>query len=464
LLFNSYEFIFLFLPVTAGIYFLLSRTHWYFAARCWLLLCSLFFYSWWDARFLPIIMGSIGVNYALGTALSVRSTPALTRRWVLWFGLSANLLLLGYYKYTDFIVVTLNGVFGTHWAEPGLPLPLGISFFTFTQIAFLVDTYRRQAYELRPVNYSLFVSFFPHLLAGPIVHHGQMMPQFEKPRNLSLTIESAFLGSFYFMVGLFQKVVIADYFSPIVNSGFPNASMLTLVEAWGVLLAYGLQIYFDFAGYSNMAIGLARFFNIEFPVNFNSPYQALSIIDFWKRWHMTLSQFLKDYLYIPLGGNRLGEARQYTNIFITMFLGGLWHGAGWTFVLWGTYHGVLIVLDHLMAKWGFRLPHWSAKCTTFILVLYGWVWFRAASIQEAVAMTQALCGQAGVRFQSLPYLQLHQLAPLLAATGLALYFPNTEAWSKKLRPTISWLAVLCCMWMMVSLFLNRASAFLYFQF
>jgi D-alanyl-lipoteichoic acid acyltransferase DltB (MBOAT superfamily) len=313
-------------------------------------------------------------------------------------------------------------------------------------------------------NYSLFVSFFPHLLAGPIVHHSQVMPQFGKTRNHAVDPGHLFLGAFYFLAGLFQKVVIADFFGPIANAGFANSALLTPVEAWGAVFAYALQIYFDFAGYSNMAIGLALFFNIRFPVNFNSPYQAASIIDFWKRWHITLSNFLRQYLYFPLGGNRGGEVRRYRNILLTMLLGGLWHGAGWTFVLWGLYHGCLIVLNHVLRRFRAAWPKIISVPATFLLVCYGWVLFRSAGLAGTFSMTRALFGARALQWRALPFLRFYQLAAIGAGLLLVFLFPNIEAWAKKIRPDARWFAVFAALWAADVLFLNRASAFLYFQF
>jgi len=263
---------------------------------------------------------------------------------------------------------------------------------------------------------------------------------------------------------MFQKVVIADYVGPIADMGFRNAHLLTAVEAWGALLAYTLQIYFDFAGYSNMAIGLALIFNIRFPVNFNSPYQATSIIDFWRRWHMTLSQFLKDYLYIPLGGNRGGEILRYRNIMLTMLLGGLWHGAGWTFVIWGGYHGLLIVLNHGLQKIRITLPKFLLIGGTFFFVCYGWVFFRATDISQSWAMTRGLFGLQGIRFSNLTFLGRYNAFTIAFLCMIAWFWPNVEFWAKKIQPSAIWLLFFCLIFLADIFFLNRASTFLYFQF
>ncbi len=413
-----------------------------------------------------MILTSIFFNYLAGLALaSIPGSKRKARKTVLWAGIAFNLLLLCYYKYSDFLIVNLNWAFGLNWNLLKIDLPLGISFFTFTQIAFLVDTYYSEARETNGKNYTLFVTFFPHLLAGPIVHHRAVMPQFDRLRSHIPQSKNIFLGLFYFLIGLFQKVVIADSVARIANAGFLNAHLLSLVESWMAVLSYTLQIYFDFAGYSNMAIGLALFFNIRFPVNFNSPYQAVSIIEFWRRWHMTLSQFLRDYLYIPLGGNRCGEWMRYRNIFLTMLLGGIWHGAGWTFALWGAYHGFLIVLNHLAEKWKLiRLPKFISVLVTFLLVGYGWVLFRATDLSQVQALTRGLFGLQGIRFSNFPFFWSHDLILVAALCCVAWFWPNAEFWVKKLKPNVVCFFLFLGLVIINILFLNRDSAFLYFQF
>lgn len=465
MLFNSYEFVFLFLPAVFSVYFALSRKKLILAAKAWLILASLVFYSWWNIDFLPVILISIIVNYAIGASISSAEVAKKRLRQTAFVaGITFNLLLLGYFKYYDFFVVNANLIPGVHFPLLHLELPLGISFFTFTQIAYLVDAYRGQTKETSYESYSLFVTFFPHLLAGPIIHHRAVMPQFDRLRNHFIQHKNIFFGLFYFLIGLFQKVVIADYVGPIAHTGFLNAHLLSFIEAWAALLAYAMQIYFDFAGYSNMAIGLALIFNIQFPVNFNSPYQAASIIEFWQRWHMTLSRFLRDYLYIPLGGNRRGELLRYRNILVTMLLGGLWHGAGWTFILWGVYHGLLIVWNHIAQKLRLSLPRFFSMLLTFLFVCYGWVLFKAVDLVQAWAMTRGLFGLQGLRFSDLPFVWKHDIVIIALLCLGAWFWPNVEFWVKKIRPNAFWLFVFLALFIMNLLFLNRTSIFLYFQF
>ncbi|MDN5089969.1 MBOAT family O-acyltransferase, partial [Aliarcobacter butzleri] len=295
-----------------------------------------------------------------------------------------NLGLLGYFKYTDFFLDNFNGIFGTNIPLPHIILPLGISFFTFTQIAFLVDAYKQEAKEYSLINYMLFVTYFPHLLAGPILHHKEMMPQFASKYNWVKNYRNIALGLFIFSIGLFKKVVIADTFAIWANAGFDTATTLNLIEAWATSLSYTFQLYFDFSGYTDMAIGISLMFNIKLPINFNSPYKALSIQDFWRRWHMTLSRFLRDYLYIPLGGNRKGNIRTYVNLITTFLLGGLWHGAGWTFIIWGLLHGIALAIHRLWQSLGFRMNKILAWFITFNFINITWIFFRAKDFESAM--------------------------------------------------------------------------------
>jgi len=416
MLFNSYGFILLYLPVVLLGFFQLARfSHRYAAA--WLAAASLFFYGYWNPAYIGLLLGSIACNYAFGTWIAkaqvsgqLQVENVRRKKHLLIFAIAANLSLLAYYKYANFFVGSLNPLLGTDWNLAHIILPLGISFFTFTQIAFLVDTYQGKVKEYNFVHYMLFVTYFPHLIAGPILHHKEMMPQFSKPTTYRFNTENLSVGLTIFVIGLFKKVVIADgiaYYVPTVFDASAAGVQLTLIEAWGGALCYTLQLYFDFSGYSDMAIGLSRMFGILLPLNFHSPYQSVNIIEFWRRWHITLSRFLRDYLYIPLGGNRKSRAHRYVNLMTTMLLGGLWHGAGWTFVVWGGLHGVFLVINHgwhsLRKALGqnpkaplSRPAHALAVLLTFLAVTLAWVFFRAADLHTATAMTQTMLGFNGV--------------------------------------------------------------------
>ncbi|MDB5569129.1 MAG: hypothetical protein JWN93_312 [Hyphomicrobiales bacterium] len=405
MLFNSYEFIFAYLPIVLALYFLAGRIG-VRAAAGFLGFASLAFYAWWNVAFLPVLCVSIAFNYGAGVLIQ-RHAGSMLGRLVLYAAVGADLAALAFYKYADFLIASSNRL-GTSLPLLDVVLPIGISFFTFTQIAFLVDTSRGHVKERRFVDYVLFVSYFPHLIAGPMLHHAQVMPQFSRPSACRPDAQAIAVGIFIFVIGLAKKVLIADSFAPYAAGVFDHGSPTAqpgLAAAWMGALAYTFQIYFDFSGYSDMAVGLSRMFGINLPVNFRSPYQATSIVDFWRRWHITLSQFLRDYLYIPLGGSRGGNARRYVNLLVTMLLGGLWHGANWTFVAWGGLHGVYLVANHLWRARrghepaGRRAPRAAAALSwaaTFLAVVVAWVFFRAHGLQQALDVLGAMAGANGL--------------------------------------------------------------------
>ncbi|PTR16117.1 D-alanyl-lipoteichoic acid acyltransferase DltB (MBOAT superfamily) [Nitrosospira sp. Nsp2] len=392
MIFSSPKFILLFLPIAFLGYFYLNRIRLVLAGKAWLVAVSLFFYAYWNIAYLPLLVGSILFNFAIGTALAPNpDKPArFSRRLVLAFGIIGNLGLLGYFKYADFLIDNINAAFDIGVISPHLLLPLGISFFTFTQIAYLVDSYRGEAREYDFLNYALFVTFFPHLIAGPILHHGEMMSQFKSRWTLVMRYRNIALGLFIFSIGLFKKVVIADTFAVWANAGFEGGETLDFFSAWGTSLSYTFQLYFDFSGYCDMAIGAALLFNIWLPINFNSPYQALDIQDFWRRWHMTLSRYLRDYLYIPLGGNRCSTPRVYLNLMATFILGGLWHGASWMFVLWGAFHGAALVIHRAWSGFGLRMPRAMAWLLTFNFINLTWIFFRADTLESALRIIRGM--------------------------------------------------------------------------
>ena len=405
MLFNSYTFLFLFLPVVLAVSYALA-SRWTRSAALWIVLASLFFYGWWDARYVLLLAASVAFNYLAGRAIASRAGQRA--RWILALAIAVNLGVLGYFKYAGFFGANLNALFGAHLRFDEIVLPLGISFFTFTQIAYLVDMYREPT-QYRPVPYALFVTYFPHLIAGPILHHREMMPQFERSSSFRFDSGNLAAGLAIFTIGLFKKAVLADGIAPHAAPVFDYSAQgyaPTLLEAWGASLAYGLQLYFDFSGYSDMAIGLSKMFGIRLPLNFDSPYKATSIIEFWRRWHMTLSRFLRDYLYIPLGGSRRGPARRYVNLFVTMLLGGLWHGAAWTFVAWGALHGVLLVINHAWRSLRRRIGSTSrwlnsggqalGALLTFVAIFAAWVLFRAEDMPSAILILRGMAGMNGI--------------------------------------------------------------------
>lgn len=425
MLFNSIEFIFAFLPITFLGYWLALR-HAPFLATTWLAIASLFFYSWWDISSLPILLVSVAFNYSAGSYIGdLRKEKPHISKSILVFSIAINLVALGYYKYFSFLAGEFLTAFDIAIDKPiSIALPIGISFFTFTQIAYLVDVYRGVARESRPANYMLFVSYFPHLIAGPILHHKEMMPQFRDINKAIVNRERIADGAGIFLIGLAKKLLIADPLGFYANKFFSGVSAgapPAFIESLTGSLAYTLQLYFDFSGYSDMAVGVSLIFGIVLPINFNSPYRSMNIIEFWRRWHMTLSRFLRDYLYIALGGNRKGNFQRYTNLLLTMLLGGIWHGAGWTFIAWGALHGVYLIINH---GWRFATDRLQVPpkihsllspayfVVTFTAVLIAWIPFRAASLGDAWIVIKGIFGGNGV---ALP-------------TQIASLIPNLPKW------------------------------------
>jgi D-alanyl-lipoteichoic acid acyltransferase DltB (MBOAT superfamily) len=453
-LFNSYEYLCYFLPAAIVGYFLLARS--VAGATLWLVAASLFFYAWWDVRNLPLILASIAVNFVVG-----RRLQAGAGRGLLAVGVAANLVALGVFKYAAFFTQNVAAITGLPLPVVRIELPLGISFFTFTQIAYLVDCHRRRATEPSLPQYALFVSFFPHLISGPILHHAEMMPQFASPTNKAPRWDNLSAGLFLLAIGLCKKVLVADNLAPIADAGFGHAGALSVAGAWTAALAYALQIYFDFSGYTDMALGAARMFNIRMPINFDSPYRALSLRDFWRRWHMTLSRFLRDYLYVPLGGDRGGFGRTIANLMVTFVLGGLWHGAAWTFVAWGALHGMGMVVVRAWQRAGLRLPVALAWAVTFAFVLVTWVFFRATSMADAMAMVRAMSG-LGTDAGAVP--SSADLRLLAAAFAITLLPLNSNALTERFTPAL-WRAVTVGVAVFACLLqLGKVTPFLYFNF
>jgi len=487
MLFNSYIFIFVFLPFTFFVYFYLNTKRLTEASKGFLVFSSLFFYSWWNIAYLPLILVSMLFNYVLGKQLTkdIFKGKRYLNKSLLIFGVISNLSLLGYFKYADFFITNLNKTIGSNIPLLHLALPLAISFFTFQQIAYLVDSYRAQTHEYDFLNYAVFVVFFPQLIAGPIVHHKEMMPQFARMRNKVKNYRNIALGFFIFSIGLFKKVVIADTFAIWATNGFDIAEKLNLIEAWITSLSYTFQLYFDFSGYTDMAIGAALLFNIKLPINFSSPYKATSIQDFWRRWHITLSRFLKGYVYIPLGGNRHGEIRTYTNLFATFLLGGIWHGAGWTFVFWGALHGAALVIHRAWYKLGFRMNTILAWFITFNFINVSWVFFRAKEFDDAIKVLKGMMGMTGIYLPNslsnkLSFLKQYgvDFGYFISATGgdnytfiwlisgmvLILAFKNSTMMLESFKLNRRTMLFSALLFIVGILSMNKVSEFLYFNF
>lgn len=493
MLFNSYIFIFLFLPITLVIFFLISRFRLTKLALLWLTITSLFFYAYWNPPYLILMLLSIVFNHRIGRLIEEAPLQSKQAQFLLWTGIVINIALIGYYKYTNFFLASVNSLIDSNFFVPNLILPLGISFYTFTQIGYLVDAYRGETkganYDI--ITYILFISFFPQLIAGPILRHDELIPQFRNIRKLVFSQKNFALGLTMFSLGLSKKVLIADSISPWVTPVFNNPEAVSFIEAWVGAITYTLQLYFDFSGYSDMAIGLGLMFNIKLPINFNSPYKATSISDFWRRWHITLSNLLRDYLYIPLGGNRKGIVRQYANLIITMLLGGLWHGAGWNFVLWGGLHGVYLSVNHWWRKFKKPLPVLLAWLLTFLSVMVSWVLFRAKDLNNGLSILQTMSGLNGIvlpgqpggklaflsqlgiqmkQWSQLDYLPQFNdskslsIVVLIVLTASVTFLPNTQQLIDKFKPTWWWAISVGILTGICLLSLNRVSEFLYFQF
>jgi len=494
MLFNSYDFIFGFLPLVFLGFLVLARAGRPSLVQAWLVISSLFFYGWWNYKYLALILASILFNYFVGLLISHSRNHS--RRFWLVLGISFNLGLLGFFKYADFFIGTTNIVLGTDFNLLYVILPLAISFFTFQQVAYLVDRYQDIEFE-REINfleYMLFVAFFPQLIAGPIVHHSHVIPQFRQPGFGRFRLDNLSIGVTIFFIGLFKKVVVADQLGEWATPAFAmvdGGGVLSMQEAWLGAMAYTFQLYFDFSGYSDMAIGLGRIFGIRLPANFYSPYKADSIIEFWSRWHMTLSQFLRDYLYIPLGGNRKGKPRRYINLMIAMLLGGLWHGASWTFVFWGGLHGAYLCVNHAwracVKRCGLRLlPPLAARplavLVTFVAVVVAWVFFRAETFSGALSMLQSMFGILSVDtgYQVL-YNNPDKVIRWVAGGCLVVWFmPNVMQMFDRIKPSIDplpeykgriawspnivWLAFILLIMYEATGALPNISEFLYFQF
>ena len=439
----------------------------------WLVVCSLFFYGYWKLEYLPLLVGSIAANFVISTGIQHYVggiAPDRSRGFaLLTLGITLNLGLLAYFKYFAFLIETVNGLVGSSVTVSDLLLPLAISFFTFQQITYLVDSYKGKAERSSALNYAVFVTFFPQLIAGPIVHHTEMMPQFVRHTLSVLRWKSLLVGCIIFSLGLFKKVVIADTFAIYADAGYADHTQLTILDAWITTFSYTFQLYFDFSGYSDMAIGAARMFGIRLPLNFFSPYKAVSIQDFWRRWHITLSRFLRDYIYVPLGGNRRSDMRVSANLMTTFLLGGLWHGAGWTFIVWGGIHGVALVIGRLVAMTGLRLPTILKWALTFFVIHLAWVFFRAESIGQALDILQTMFGLNPAAMEGPRHVVINGASAagkylLLTFIGV-LVLPNTDQFVRDIRPM--WKTILAavlfgiaCIFMLIS----RSEVFLYFNF
>lgn len=448
MVFSSLEFIYLFMPPVLLGFLILRSLRMEGAIIWWLIAASLAFYAWWSPVHLMLLLASVGANYGAHLVLKRnRSRPILVA------GIIGNLAVLAWFKYADFLLQNISALAGAESRALGIVLPLAISFFTFQQISFLLDTWNDKIEQCDFKRYVLFVTFFPQLIAGPIVLQKDTIPQFKLSNFANRTGLNIMVGGTLFAIGLFKKIVLADGIAPVANAVFAASDAgqtIDMQTAWQGALAYTFQIYFDFSGYCDMALGVARMFGIKLPINFNSPYKAVSISEFWRRWHITLSRFLRDYLYIPLGGNRSGILGRHGNLIATMLLGGLWHGAGWNFVIWGGLHGAYLVINHLWRDLNARhafyklapkfvriLASWSL---TMLAVIVAWVFFRAETFMGAIGLVSAMfipsdvsiIAQGGSLVADPAFAVMTIAVMMIVVTA----FPNSVELTRKYRPVI----------------------------
>ena len=456
MLFSSQRFVLGFLPLTLFVFYSTAGNR--RARQSVIIIASILFYGFWDWRFVPLLVG-----LALANWLIVQAYARLQERRLLLAGVVLNLLTLGVFKYLNFFADTASTLLGLTPVAWSLLLPLGISFFTFQKISYLVDLFRGAKPIYGLLDFAEFVSFFPQLIAGPLVRHDEIIPQFAiDPRGPAMW-ENLSRGCILFIIGLTKKACFADTFALSVDPLFAKAAVapLNLAEAWSATLCYSLQIYYDFSGYSDMAIGLALMFGLRLPVNFDAPYRAVSIRDFWRRWHITLSRFLRDYVYVPLGGNRVSPTRQAGNVVLTMLLGGLWHGAAWSFVVWGGLHGLALAANSAWNRARLPMPRLLGWASTMLFVLCSWVLFRAGSFAQAWSILRSMAGLAGRgRYH------LDNRAVVFIACVVAVLGPSSQAAVRSLRPS-RWLAVPAgagLTFLMLLVGGRLPNAFIYFRF
>ncbi|HTF81191.1 MAG TPA: MBOAT family O-acyltransferase [Cytophagales bacterium] len=465
MLFNSIEFLGFFLPITLIVYFVLNKYGLDRPAKVWLLFASLFFYAWWKPVYLILIVTSMTLNYIAGQKLNYIENPKLRKIFYITC-LMPNLSVLLYYKYTNFLVDNLNLLLEHDLVIDRIALPLAISFFTFQKFAYITDSYRGETKGYDFLNFCLFVSFFPQLIAGPIVHHKEIMPQFQDVSKKSFQTENFTKGIYIFLMGLVKKIAIADTFSLLANAGYSSADSLSFGDSWITSLAYGIQLYFDFSGYSDMAIGSALLFNINIPINFNSPYKSTNLQDFWRRWHITLGNFLRECIYIPLGGNRHGEFSTLFNLMATFVVGGIWHGANWTFLIWGFLHGLGLIIHRLWKNAGFKMPDLLGLVITFLYVNFAWVFFRAATLQDAIVVLKSMVGLNDFHYGGSKVLTDIYIVPTLLIGVLLLFWKNPMELAKSFQPNTKHLLYMLVLTVVGLIYLNSITAndFLYFDF
>ena len=475
MIFSTYRFIFLFLPVTFFGYFILNRFRYYSVAKIWLIIASLYFYGQGSPAFFPFFLASITGNYIIGTAMTrMEGSQTIQRKILLGIGLARNIGLLGYYKYTDFFIENYNLLTGSDLALKHIVLPIGISFFTFQLIAFLVDSYRGETKQYDIINYLLFITFFPQLIVGPIIHHGEIVPQFEDERNLKLNYDNLAKGLFLFSIGCAKKILLADPMTTNAQSFFNSVpANPDLLLTWFSSIEYTISYYFDLSGYADMAIGLGLMFNIHIPQNFDSPYKARNFQDYWRRWHITLSRFLSTYIFRSVYKKDCKWRNYYIATMVTFLVSGFWHGAGWTFVVWGLVNGFFVCVASWMKRKGWSLPAWLAYPLTAVGVILARVLFVSSSFTDAWNVYKGMLnfaslgtGLSAVLSSVWNFVKWHKSSGLILVIGIIIcwFLPNSKKMTEKFRPSL-WTALYAGGLMLICVMqMNKVVQFLYFQF
>ncbi|HPV39819.1 MAG TPA: MBOAT family O-acyltransferase [Spirochaetota bacterium] len=450
-------------------------------------MCSLYYYSYWNIAYLPLLLGSILVNFGLGRALNnaggmMKKVPRMA---ILWCGILFNVGLLGYFKYTDFFISTINSAFNARIGLLNIALPLGISYFTFIQISFLTAVYRGHCKETNILNYGLYVSFFPQVMSGPIVYHGEMMPQFTDPKNRRINYDNLMKGVLIFSIGLFKKTVIADNLALWAVQGFDQAQSLNFFEAWFTSLSYTFQLYNDFSGYIDMANGVALMLNINLPLNFNSPYKATSIQDYWRRFHITLIRFLRDHVYIPLGGSKRGNFRVYLNIVIIFIIAGVWHGTLISYILWGLLSSAAMIIHRIWSRSGMRMNKYLAWFVTFNFVNFANLVFRSTSLRDTGKILRGMLGMNGImlseKLSGIPVLnasgisfgkwlnniggdKFYLIYFIVGAALIAFLGKNARELSEQMKPNIKWALFTALVLSLGLVHMTQVRVFLYYNY
>ncbi len=466
MIFSTYTFIFLFFPITFILYTTFLRLRLVNGAKISLIVASFVFYAYGSGSFFPVFVASVFLNYGFGLALARTHEKAsvLQRRGILFLGLTGNIALLCIYKYTDFLIANFNFFLNSNVPLQHIILPIGISFFTFQLIAYLVDSYRGQTANYNLLDYLLFITFFPQLIVGPIVHHKDVVPQYNRLNLSWLTAENFSRGLFLFSIGCCKKLLLADPLTEWSQRAYDNAQSLNMIESWSASLGFTMSYYFDLSGYADMAIGLGIMFGVTLPINFNSPYKATNFADYWRRWHMSLSRFLGDYIFRNVYKKGMSETMFYVAVMVTFFVSGIWHGAGWTFVVWGVVNGVFVCMAHASARSGWKMPFLVAWGLTFLGVVGTRILFVSDSFDDALHVYSQLFNIAGFYWAGSTYVSIRMLLYIAVSFVIVLALPNSMEILEKFKVNATYLMATIVLIVLSLLNMSYVRGFLYFQF